>query len=303
VLTGSRFKRVELRRADLRFPFPKRFATRLEGNMAVSLARRGKHLLAHLASGEVLVMHLGMSGRFTVRAARPAAAPSGGDLSALAATPPLPGPSPAGGAALFGQFSEGMSSDPAHDHVVFTLESGATIIYNDPRRFGFMLLIEEAELGAHDLFRDLGVEPLGNEFHAGYLAAKARGRRADLKAFLMDQRVVAGLGNIYVSEALHRAGLSPNRSASCLVNRNGQPTGRAQRLVPAIRAVLQDAIAAGGSSLRDYRQSDGSLGDFQHLFAVYGREGEPCPREGCRGIVRRSVHAGRSTFYCGSCQQ
>jgi formamidopyrimidine-DNA glycosylase len=303
VLTSARFQRVELRRADLRFRFPTRFATRLEGNMVASLARRGKHLLAHLSSGEVLVMHLGMSGRFTVRAARPAVAPSDGDLSAIAATRPLSSPSPAGGAALSGPFSKGMSSDPAHDHVVFTLESGAIITYNDPRRFGFMLLMEEAEFGAHDLFRDLGVEPLGNEFHAGCLAAKARGRRADLKAFLMDQRVVAGLGNIYVSEALHHAGLSPNRSASCLVNRNGQPTGRAQRLAPAIRAVLQDAIAAGGSTLRDYRQSDGSLGDFQHLFAVYGREGEPCPREGCRGIVRRSVQAGRSTFYCGSCQQ
>ena len=309
VLAGARFRRVDLRRKDLRFPFPTRFAARLEGNKVVTLARRGKFLLAHLESHEVLVMHLGMSGRFTVRAARPAFAPSPlgtarpvREFGTLTNLPP-PSPSPAGGAELTGQFTEGIGSDPAHDHVVFTLASGAIITYNDPRRFGLMTLIARAELETHEFFRDLGVEPLGNEFHAGYLAAKAVGRRADLKAFLMDQHIIAGLGNIYVSEALHRAGVSPNRSASCLVKRNGQPTGRAERLVPAIRAVLEDAIAAGGSTLRDYRQSDGSLGDFQHLFAVYGREGEPCPREGCQGIVRRSVQGGRSTYYCGSCQR
>jgi formamidopyrimidine-DNA glycosylase len=310
VLAGVRFKRVEQRRADLRFPFPKRFAPRLEGTMVVTLARRGKHLLAHLASGEVLVMHLGMSGRFTVRAARPASAPSplmgaarkGEEINTLAVLP-APNRSPTGAEELVGQFTDNRGNDPAHDHVLFTLESGVSITYNDPRRFGFMTLIGQAELATHKYFRDLGVEPLGNELHADYLAAKARGRKADLKAFLMDQRVIAGLGNIYVSEALHRAGLSPNRSASCLIKRNGRPTDRAQRLVPAIRAVLEDAIAAGGSTLRDYRRSDGSLGDFQHLFAVYGREGEPCLKEGCRGMVRRSVQGGRSTYYCGSCQR
>jgi formamidopyrimidine-DNA glycosylase len=305
VLTGARFKRVEPRRPDLRFPFPERFAARLEGNEVVTLTRRAKYLLAHLASAEVLVMHLGMSGRFTVRAARRAFAPSplagtagrGGEICTVAPLPP-PGASPPGEGS-----ADETGGDPAHDHVVFTLESGATIVYNDPRRFGFMTLIEQGELDAHKLFRDLGVEPLGNEFHADYLAGKARGRTADLKAFLMDQRIVAGLGNIYVSEALHRAGLNPNRTASCLVRRNGQPTARAERLVPAVRAVLEEAIAAGGSTLRDYRHSDGSLGDFQHLFAVYGREGEPCLKEGCRGIVRRSVQGGRATFYCGSCQR
>ena len=301
VLTGARFKRVEPRRPDLRFPFPARFAARLQGNVVVTLARRAKYLLAHLASGEVLVMHLGMSGRFTVRAACPSplarTARRGGVISTVATLPPPSAPPPGEGSA------DETGGDPAHDHVVFTLESGVTIVYNDPRRFGFMTLIEQGEVAAHKLFRDLGIEPLGNEFHADYLAGKARGRTADLKAFLMDQRIVAGLGNIYVSEALHRAGLNPNRTASCLVGRNGQPTARAERLVPAVRAVLEEAIAAGGSTLRDYRHSDGSLGDFQHLFAVYGREGEPCLKEGCRGMVRRSVQAGRSTFYCGSCQR
>jgi formamidopyrimidine-DNA glycosylase len=286
VLVGMRFQRVELRRADLRFPFPTRFAARLEGQTVVTLGRRAKYLLAHLASSEVLVMHLGMSGRFTVRPAR----------SGSAATP-----SPRG--QLVGQYTYETGTESVHDHVVFTLESGARLTYNDPRRFGLMTLIGEAELGRHKLFRDLGVEPLGNGLNAAYLAAKARGRRADLKAFLMDQRIIAGLGNIYVSEALHRAGLSPNRSAACLVRKNGQPTDRAERLVPAIRSVLEEAIAAGGSTLRDYRQSDGSLGDFQHSFAVYGREGEPCVKAGCRGMVRRSVQGGRSTFYCGSCQK
>jgi formamidopyrimidine-DNA glycosylase len=310
VLTGARFKRVEPRRPDLRFPFPRRFAARLEGDVVVTLARRAKYLLAHLASGEVLVMHLGMSGRFTVRAVRPAFAPSplagaaqgGGRLSTVATLPP-PSHSPPGDGATVAPSAGETGSDAAHDHVVFTLESGVTIVYNDPRRFGFMTLIGHDELASHKLFRDLGVEPLGNEFHADYLSRKARGRTADLKAFLLDQRIVAGLGNIYVSEALHRAGLNPNRAASCLVRRNGRPAARAERLVPAIRAVLEEAIAAGGSTLRDYRHSDGSFGDFQHLFAVYGREGEPCLKEGCRGIVRRSVQGGRSTFYCGSCQR
>jgi formamidopyrimidine-DNA glycosylase len=310
VLTGARFKRVEQRRADLRIPFPQRFAARLEGNAVVTLARRAKYLLAHLASAEMLVMHLGMSGRFTVRAVRPGfaspplvgAARAGGELSAVTILPPPSSSPPAGGDPV-GQLIEGTGSDPAHDHVVFTLESGVTITYNDPRRFGLMTLIGRGELATHKFFRHLGVEPLGNELHADYLAAKARGRTASLKVFLMDQRIVAGLGNVYVSEALHRAGLSPNRSASCLVKRNGQPTDRAGRLVSAIRGVLEDAIAAGGATLRDYRRSDGTIGDFQHLFAVYDREGEPCLKEGCRGMVRRSVQGGRATYYCGNCQR
>lgn len=279
VLAGRRIVRVDQRRPDLRFAFPDGFAGRLEGQTVATLGRRAKYLLARLSGGEVLVMHLGMSGRFTV------AVPGGG------------GPS------LLGEYTYDTGSDPAHDHVVFTMENGATVTYNDPRRFGYMLLLPEATLDEHPHFAGLGVEPLGNALDPGYLAGRARGRKADLKAFLMDQRIVAGLGNIYVCEALYRARLSPNRAASCLATIAGRPTVRAERLVPAIRSVLQDAITAGGSTLRDYRQADGSTGGYQHAFSVYGREGEPCLTPDCRGIVQRSVQSGRSTFYCGRCQK
>ena len=277
-LVDKTFEHVELRRPDLRFPFPEHFTERLQGKKVVSLGRRAKYLLARLSNREVLVMHLGMSGRFTVA-------------------------TPQGRGGMIGEFTHDTGRDPTHDHVVFRMESGTTITYNDPRRFGFMLLIPEDELEMHPLFSGLGVEPLGNELTAEYLAAKARGRRADLKAFLMDQRIVAGLGNIYVCEALFRARLSPMRPASSLANGAGRPTERAERLVQAIRSVLWDAIEAGGSTLRDYRQADGSIGAFQHTFSVYGREGKPCAMPGCRGIVRRVVQAGRSTFYCGKCQR
>jgi formamidopyrimidine-DNA glycosylase len=183
------------------------------------------------------------------------------------------------------------------------MASGAVVTYNDARRFGFMDLVGEAELERHKLLAGLGPEPLGNAFNSAYLASRALGKATDLKAFLLDQRIVAGLGNIYVSEVLHRAGLSPNRSARSLALSSGRPTERAERLVPAIRSVLEEAIAAGGSTLRDYRRADGALGDFQHAFQVYGREGEPCRRKGCRGIIRRTVQSGRSTFYCGTCQR
>jgi len=279
VLAGRRIARFEQRRPDLRFPFPERFAERLENQTILTLGRRAKYLLARLSSGEVLVMHLGMSGRFTIT---------------------LPHQ---GKPQLLGDYTYDTGADPAHDHVVFMMEDGVTVTYNDPRRFGCMLLISEQELDEHPLFAGLGVEPLGNELTPDYLATKARGRKADLKAFLMDQRIVAGLGNIYVCEALYRAGLSPKRVASCLANGSGWPTSRAERLVPAIRSVLQDAIDAGGSTLRDYRQADGTIGGFQHTFSVYGREGEPCLTPGCRGIVQRIVQGGRSTFYCGKCQR
>lgn len=279
LLAGRRIMRVEQRRPDLRFPFPERFAERVQGNKVLSLGRRAKYLLARLSSGEVLVMHLGMSGRFTV------------------STPHTRH------AAKIGEFTHETGSDPAHDHVVLTMQDETIITYNDPRRFGFMLLVPEEDLDTHPLFAGLGVEPLGNELSAAYLAAKARGRRADLKAFLMDQRIVAGLGNIYVCEALFRARLSPRRPASRLANAAGGPTERTERLVQAIRSVLKDAIDAGGSTLRDYRQADGTVGAFQHTFSVYGREGEPCVTPGCRGIVQRIVQAGRSTFYCARCQR
>jgi formamidopyrimidine-DNA glycosylase len=258
---------------------PPRFVRRLQGQSVVKLERRAKYLLAHLSGGEVLVMHLGMTGRFRVR--------HRGEK---------------GGSAL-GQVEHEAGAGSKHDHVVFALSGGATVTYNDARRFGFMLLIPEAELDAHPLFKGLGVEPLAKDLSAAYLATRASGRSRDLKAFLMDQRVVAGLGNIYVCEALFRAGLAPSRKTSTLAKRSGAPSVHAEPLVAAIRAVLEEAIAAGGSTLRDYRRADGSEGRFQERFSVYGREGEPCVRPGCRGIVRRSIDGARSTFYCPVCQR
>jgi formamidopyrimidine-DNA glycosylase len=183
------------------------------------------------------------------------------------------------------------------------MKDGTRIVYNDPRRFGFMLLIPRNDLEAHPLLAGLGLEPTGNELSAEALAARFAGRSAPLKAALGDQTIIAGLGNIYVCEALWRAGLSPRRAAGSLVRRDGMPTQRLARLVEAVRAVITEAIAAGGSSLRDYVQADGSLGYFQHRFAVYDREDEPCLKPGCRGTVRRIVQSGRSTFYCPSCQR
>ncbi|MFM1816111.1 MAG: hypothetical protein RLZ98_2806 [Pseudomonadota bacterium] len=275
---GSTIVTVEQRRADLRFPLPKGFAERLAGREVEGLGRRAKYLTVRLSGGEVLVMHLGMSGRFTI--AMPDAATG----------------SP-------GSFVHSTGGDPAHDHIVFHLSNGATVTYNDPRRFGFMDLVAQSEFESHKLFAALGPEPLGNSFNDSHLAERAQGKRTPLKSFLLDQSVVAGLGNIYVSEALYRAGLSPRRKAGCLALRSSKPTERCTRLVAAIRAVLTEAIAAGGSTLRDYRHADGALGYFQHAFRVYGREGGACLTSGCQGIVQRSVQAGRSTFHCPACQR
>ena len=279
MLAGRRIARFEQRRPDLRFPFPERFAERLENQTILTLGRRAKYLLARLSSGEVLVMHLGMSGRFTIT---------------------LPHH---GKPRLLGDYTYDTGADPAHDHVVFTIEGGVIVTYNDPRRFGCMLLIPEQQLDEHPPFAGLGVEPLGNELTPDYLAAKARGRKADLKAYLMDQRIVAGLGNIYVAEALYRAHLSPKRRASTLATRAGAPTAHAVRLVEAIREVLNEAIAVGGSTLRDHRQPDGNLGYFQHSFRVYDHEGAPCTMPGCGGTIRRFAQHGRSTFWCAKCQR
>ena len=273
VMTGARIVAVEQRRPDLRFPFPENFAARLAGRRVEAVGRRAKYLMVDLEGGDVLVMHLGMSGSFRI----------GGDMPGL--------------------FHYDRSKDPAHDHVMFKLSNGAEITYNDPRRFGFMLLEPRAGLGAHKFFRDIGVEPLGNELDGALLARLFAGKAAPLKAALLDQRLIAGLGNIYVCEALHRAGLSPRRAAGTLARKDGSPTPRANLLAGIIREVLEEAVAAGGSSLRDHRQADGSLGYFQHTFRVYDREGEACPRAGCKGIVGRVVQSGRSTFYCGSCQR
>lgn len=280
ILVGQTFARVEQRRPDLRVPLPAGFARRLADRRVLSVGRRAKYLLIRLDGGEVLVVHLGMSGR-------------------VAVTPGVQGAA----AHVLGEYVNGSGGSTAHDHVVFTMGSGAVVTYNDPRRFGFMLLLPETELPAHKLFLGLGVEPLGPDLTAAYLASRAHGRAVDLKAFLMDQRIVAGLGNIYVCEALFHAGLSPRRAASSLANQSGRPTPRAERLVPAIRRVLTDAIAAGGSTLRNYAQADGSRGAFQNKFSVYNRAGERCLKPGCRGRVRRIVQAGRSSFNCSVCQR
>lgn len=272
-LVGARILRVELRRGDLRFPFPPDFAQRLAGRRILDLRRRAKYLLADLEGGEALVMHLGMSGSFRVDNATP------------------------------GQFHHPRDKSAAHDHVVFHLEGGTRVTYNDPRRFGVMLLVPARELEAHRLFAGLGVEPLGAGLDAAFLARAFRGRAAPVKAALLDQRIVAGLGNIYVCEALHRAHISPLRAAGKLVTAAGKPTAALARLPGAVKQVLADALAAGGSSLRDHRQTDGSLGYFQHNFRVYDRAGAGCPTPGCRGTIARVVQSGRSTYYCPDCQK
>ncbi len=278
VMEGARILTAEVRRADLRFPFPERFAERLAGRTVTSLGRRSKYLLADLDGDDVVIMHLGMSGSFRI-----AQAATGGDV--------------------VGEFHHERSRDAAHDHVVLSLSSGATVTYNDPRRFGFMLMTPRASLADHPLIAKLGVEPIGNDLSAGHLASAFRGKAAPLKAALLDQSIIAGLGNIYVCEALHRAGLSPQRAAGTLVTKGGDPTVRLERLVPIIREVIAEAIAAGGSSLRDHAQPSGELGYFQHSFHVYDREGEACRRCGDAHTVRRIVQSGRSTFYCAACQR
>jgi formamidopyrimidine-DNA glycosylase len=277
VMEGARFEKVELNRPDLRRPLPKNFVKRLEGKTVTGLGRRAKYLTADISSGEVLLMHLGMSGSFRVAA------------KAREKTP--------------GAYYHERSTARAHDHVVFHMSSGATITFNDPRRFGLMLLVPRAEFAEHPLIKEVGPEPLGNAFDAAMLARACANKKTSLKAALSDQKVVAGLGNIYVCEALHRARLSPTRSAATLATKSGKPSPRAETLVEAIKAVLDDAIRAGGSSLRDHRRTNGELGDFQHNFRVYDREGKPCPTPGCRGIIRRIVQGGRSTFFCPTCQR
>jgi formamidopyrimidine-DNA glycosylase len=287
VLEGAVIERVELRRPDLRFPFPKRFAARLKGRRVTALRRRAKYLLAELDDRAVMLVHLGMSGSFRIETEHAGAERA---VSAERAV---------GGHSLY----YGRPKDLAHDHVVFHLRGGPRLVYNDPRRFGFMLLLGPDELEAHPLLVGLGMEPIGNALSAEELAARLAGRSAPLKALLSDQRVIAGLGNIYASEALWRAKLSPRRAAGSLVRANGKPTERLARLVEAVRSVIADAVDAGGSSLRDYVRADGTLGRFQHRFAVYDREGRHCPRRGCSGIIRRIVQSGRSTYYCPVCQR
>jgi formamidopyrimidine-DNA glycosylase len=276
-MQGARFTKVEAHRGDLRWPLQKDFVERIEGQAVERLRRRAKYLLLDLASGDVLLMHLGMSGSFRVVKGR--------------------------GETIPGGYYRARGKPSLHDHVIFHMSSGAVVSFNDPRRFGMMKLVPGDELADEPLLRSLGPEPLSVEFDAAMLARLLRGRKTSLKAALSDQRVVAGLGNIYVCEALHRARLSPRRRASTVASRQGVPNLRARSLVEAIKSVLRDAIRAGGSSLRDHRRTDGALGDFQHNFRVYDRAGLPCPRKGCTGIVKRIVQGGRSTFFCPVCQK
>jgi formamidopyrimidine-DNA glycosylase len=276
-MEGSVIVRAEARRKDLRFPFQEDFIVRLEGQTVTGLGRRAKYLMADLTSGDVLLMHLGMSGSFRVLKDDGNATP--------------------------GQFHHPRSEDRTHDHVVFHMSSGAAIVFNDPRRFGYMKIIARQAIEDEPLLKGLGPEPLGNEFDAAMLAQSCHNKKTSLKAALLDQRVVAGLGNIYVCEALFRAHLSPRRSAATLATKKGEPTDHSERLVGAIHSVLNQAIRAGGSSISDHRLTNGELGYFQHSFQVYDREGETCRTAGCGGIVRRFTQNGRSTFWCPKCQK
>ena len=274
VLVGNAFARVEQRRADLRFPLPENFGTRLSGRRIEALDRRAKYLLARLDDGEVLVMHLGMTGRFSIDHAN--------------------GPSGA---------VQAQRKVPKHEHIVFHLGDGTAVRYSDTRRFGLMDLIRSERLDMHALFKGLGIEPLSSGFTPEWLAGRLKGKATSIKAALLDQKLIAGLGNIYVCEALHRAGISPIKLAGTLATKSGKPTKKTEALVAAIKAVLSEAIKAGGSSLRDYQRADGRLGRFQHRFKTYNREGKPCPKKGCGGTIRRIVQGGRSTFYCPTCQR
>jgi formamidopyrimidine-DNA glycosylase len=276
-MEDARFVDVVAHRGDLRWPLPKDFVARLKGQKVVGLGRRAKYLLVDLSSGDVLLMHLGMSGSFRVVDAGKAKAP--------------------------GLFHYQRSDYGTHDHVVFRMSSGATIAFNDPRRFGCMKLFPRRAIDEEPLLRSLGPEPLGNAFDAAMLADACAGKKTSVKAALLDQRIVAGLGNIYVCEALNRSKISPRRMASTLATRAGAPQERTGPLVDSIKAVLADAIEAGGSSLRDHKQTNGDLGYFQHRFRVYDREGKPCPTRGCTGTIRRIVQGGRSTFFCPVCQK
>ena len=272
-MVSSRIVKADVRRPDLRWPFPDRMSERLTGARIDRLRRRSKYILADLDTGETLLVHLGMSGRMLI------AQPDKKRGDALAEMHHLhPAPE-------------------KHDHVVFDMDNGVRVTFNDTRRFGAMDLADTNEVENHKLISVLGPEPLGNQFDEDYLVGRFNGKNSPVKSALLDQRIVAGLGNIYVCEALYRTGISPMQKAGKLSVR------RVRSLVPVIREVLEEAIESGGSSLKDYRQADGELGYFQHNFAVYGREGEACLTPDCRAKISRVVQSGRSSFYCASCQR
>ena len=264
VMEGQRIERLVHNRADLRFPFPDRFAERLSGARITHLGRKAKFLTLALSTDEVLVMHLGMTGRFTVAGEK------------------------------LGEFQHETGTNPRHDHVVFNLENGASVTYNDPRRFGFMELWPAQQFQAYPRLMAMGPEPLSNGFSEAYLNTVLRGRKTPIKSALLDQSVLAGLGNSSECAALWSAGVSPRRSAATV------PGQRAARLVPAINDVIAEAIAAGGSSISDFASASGELGYFQHTFAVYDREGDPC--RNCTKPIQRIVQSGRSSFFCSACQ-
>lgn len=270
-LEGRRLLAVEVNRPNLRFAFPDRFAERLTGQRVDRIDRRAKYLLVRLSGGETMIGHLGMSGRFSI------------EVDGAAAQP--------------GDFVHAAPANPKHDHVVFRAEGGVVVRYNDPRRFGYMDLFRTAAEADHPVLGALGPEPHGNEFSGPYLSSVLAGRRTPIKAALLDQSIVAGLGNIYVCEALHRSGISPRRAAASI------PGVRADRLATAVRAVIIEAIEAGGSSLKDFASTDGALGYFQHRFRVYDRLGAACPTDGCQGSIQRIVQSGRSTWFCSTCQR
>ncbi len=276
MLEGHRLARVEARRPDLRFPLPAGFVQTLTGATVTRLTRRAKYLLARLDREDTLVMHLGMSGRFEI------------------SHPLQEGPQ---GTMRPGEFHYAPDPDPKHAHIVFETEQGARVTYYDPRRFGYMALVNTATLELHPWFAGLGPEPLSDDFNAAHLKVAFAGRKQGPKTLLLDQRIVAGLGNIYVCEALHRARISPFKPAG------GISKPRLEKLVADIRDILSEAIAAGGSTLRDFVQTDGALGYFQHRFRAYDHEGRPCPNAGCGGVIARKVQSGRSTFYCPTCQK
>ncbi|MGB5836399.1 MAG: bifunctional DNA-formamidopyrimidine glycosylase/DNA-(apurinic or apyrimidinic site) lyase [Albidovulum sp.] len=266
-MTGKVIVAAAVNRPDLRFPFPDRMAERLQGARVEALRRRSKYILADLSTGETLLIHLGMSGRMLISGAAP------------------------------GTFHHDHPAPAKHDHVILDMEGGARITFNDARRFGAMDLMDTGAQSEHWLIRDIGPEPLGNGFNEAYLTDRLKGRALPIKSALLDQKIVAGLGNIYVCEVLHRAGIDPRRKAGSL------SVKRMSGLVPLVREVLGEAIEAGGSSLRDYRQADGELGYFQHTFRVYDRENAPCPTPDCQGSITRIAQSGRSTYFCPQCQR
>ncbi|MDE2447173.1 MAG: bifunctional DNA-formamidopyrimidine glycosylase/DNA-(apurinic or apyrimidinic site) lyase [Alphaproteobacteria bacterium] len=281
VLLGQCISKVELRRANLRFPFPLDFASRVEGMAITHLSRRAKYILVSFQHGETLIIHLGMTGRFTVLSPQDPR----NDLGEF-----------------YFQVSPSENAEGAHDHVLFTLQNGVRLVYSDPRRFGMMDVSKTTALDQHKLLRDIGVEPLGNALSAAYLAQKFKSKKAPLKAALLDQRIIAGLGNIYVCEALHRANLSPLRHAGTLVKAKSHDP-RLDDLVRHIKDILIAAIEAGGSTLQDFVGADGEKGAYQQRFSAYDREGEPCDNNGCKGHIKRITQSGRSTFYCPTCQK